>query len=556
MNENTDITNVPQAESVPERKGPVSAVWIIPIVAALVGIGIAVQRIVSEGPTIRITFESGEGIEAGKTAIKYKEVHIGTVTKVSLTENHSRILVTAKMEKSAEGMLDNDARFWIVKPRISLSGISGLATLFSGNYIGFEPGKSEEKRRDFVGLEAPPPVRRDRPGTEFVLRSDTLGSLGVGSPVSHRRLPVGEVVSHEFSNDGRSMEIRIFVNAPYDRFVTPDTRFWEASGLGVTAGAEGLSVQVESVTALLIGGIAAENPPTGRGGAPAPPNTVFTLFRDRKAAMAPAEAESQRYVLRFRESLSGLSVGAPVQFLGMPIGEVSDVGLEYSKISGDLRSRVEIVTYTYRIMEHLVTRETLALLKDLPREKRQGVTQKLVSEKGLRAQLRAVSLISGQLYVALDYFPDAPKATIDWKQEPPEFPVVPGGMAQLQEKIQSIVAKLDKVPVEEIGDDVKKAAESLDRTLQSATRTLNRVEGETLPEAKKTLEDLRRAIDSADRLLANADNTLLGPDAPAQRELRDALKEIARSARAIRVLADTLERHPESLIRGKNEENP
>ncbi|MGZ8473825.1 MAG: PqiB family protein [Candidatus Deferrimicrobiaceae bacterium] len=549
MTEHTDITNVPQAESVPERKGRLSAVWIIPIVAALVGIGIAVQRILSEGPTIRITFESGEGIEAGKTAIKYKEVHIGTVTKVNLTDNHSRILVAAKMEKSAEGMLDNDARFWIVKPRISLSGISGLATLFSGNYIGFEPGKSEEKRRDFVGLEAPPPVRRDRPGTEFVLRSDTLGSLGVGSPVSHRRLTVGEVVSHEFSKDGRSMEIRIFVNAPYDRFVTPDTRFWEASGLGVTAGAEGLSVQVESVTALLIGGIAAENPPTGRGGAPAPTNTVFTLFRDRKAAMAPAEAESQRYVLRFRESLSGLSVGAPVQFLGMPIGEVSDVGLEYNKISGDLRSRVVIVTYTYRIMGHLMTRETLALLKDLPREKRQGVTQKLVSEKGLRAQLRAGSLISGQLYVALDYFPDAPKATIDWNQEPPEFPVVPGGVAQLQEKIQSIVAKLDKVPVEEIGNDVKKAVESLDRTL-------NRVEGETLPEAKKTLEDLRRAIDSADRLLANADNTLLGPDAPAQRELRDALKEIARSARAIRVLADSLERHPEALIRGKNKENP
>jgi paraquat-inducible protein B len=556
MTEHTDITNVPQVESVPERKGWLSAVWIIPIVAALVGIGIAVQRIVSEGPTIRITFESGEGIEAGKTAIKYKEVHIGTVMKVGLTDNHSRILVTAKMEKSAEGMLDNDARFWIVKPRISLSGISGLATLFSGNYIGFEPGKSEEKRRDFVGLEAPPPVRRDRPGTEFVLRSDTLGSLGVGSPVSHRRLPVGEVVSHEFSKDGRSMEIRIFVNAPDDRFVTPDTRFWEASGLGVTAGAEGLSVQVESVTALLLGGIAAENQPTGRGGAPAPPNTVFTLFRDRKAAMAPAEAESQRYVLRFRESLSGLSVGGPVQFLGMPIGEVSDVGLEYNKISGDLRSRVEVVTYTYRIMEHLMTRETLALLKDLPREKRQGVIQKLVSEKGLRAQLRAGSLISGQLYVALDYFPDAPKATIDWKQEPPEFPVVPGGMAQLQEKIQSIVAKLDKVPVEEIGNDVKKAVESLDRTLQSATRTLNRVEGETLPEAKKTLEDLRRAIDSAERLLANADNTFLGPDAAAQQELRDALREIARSARAIRMLADYLERHPETLIRGKSKENP
>jgi len=577
MAENTGMTSIPQAESVPERKYRVSAVWIIPIVAALAGAGIAVQRYLSEGPEIRITFQTGEGLEAGKTVVKYKEVEIGTVTKVNLTDNHARVLVTAKMEKSVEGMLDNDARFWVVRPRVTLSGVSGLGTLFSGSYIGFEPGKSREKRRAFVGREIPPAVTRDRPGREFVLRSDTLGSIGIGTPVYFRRLAVGDVVAFDLEQGGHSVEVRIFVNAPYDRFVTSDTRFWEASGIDVSAGSEGISVRTESLTALLVGGIAFETPPSGPA-AEAGPNTAFTLFRDRKAALAPAQKEVLRYVIRTRESLRGLSVGAPVQFLGMPIGEVVGVGLEFNRETQDLRPRVEIQTFTYQVADQMATKESQAIQKSLTPETRRDLMQKMVVEKGLRAQLRTGSLLSGQLYVAFDYFPDAPKARIDWAKDPPEFPVVPGRMTEIEEKIRSIVAKLDNVPVEEIGSGVKKAVGSLDNALQSATRTMNRVEGETLPEAKKTLatlertlarfdgevvpelkrtlEDLRRAIVSAERVLANTDNAILGPDAPVQQELRDAMREVTRAARAVRTLADSLERNPEALIRGKTQEKP
>ncbi|MBP2676050.1 MAG: Mammalian cell entry related domain protein, partial [Deltaproteobacteria bacterium] len=530
------------------------AVWIIPIVAALVGIGIAVQRYLSEGPEIRITFQAGEGIEAGKTAVKYKDIEIGKVTKLSLTSDRSKILVIAEMEKSTEDMLDNDARFWIVKPRVTMSGISGIGALISGNYIGFEPGRSAVKQRDFVGLEAPPPVKRDRPGKEFVLRSGTLGSLGLGSPVYYRRLAVGEVVAYDLAKGGQSVEIRVFVNAPYDKYVTPDTRFWEASGLDVSAGADGLTVRTESVAALLVGGIVFETPFSGQPSG-VPPDTVFTLFKERKEALAPTVAQVQRFALNFRETLHGLSVGAPVQFLGLPVGEVSYVGLEYDPRTKEIRPNVEISIFQYRFDEYIGAGARF-MPETRVRENRREVMRKLVEEKGLRAQLRTGSLISGQLYVGLDYFPGAPKARIDWKKDPPVFPVVVGAATDIQEKIQSIAAKLDKVPIDEIGEDVRKAVESLDGTLKSATRTLERMEGETLPEAKRALEELRRTAGSAERLLSNADNTLLGPDASAQRELRDALREFTRAAQAIRVLADYLERNPEALIRGKHKEGP
>jgi len=552
MTENADFTNVPEATHVPKKRSRLPVVWIVPIIAALVSIGIVVQKYLNEGPTIRITFPSAEGIEAEKTLIKYKDVEIGKVTHVNLTDNYTRILVTAKIEKHAEGLLDKDARFWLVKPRVSLSGVSGLGTILSGNYIGFEPGTSRETRRDFRALESPPAITSDRLGREFVLHADTLGSLGLGSPVYYRRLDVGDVISFDLAKDGRSVDIRIFVNAPHDKFVTPNTRFWEASGLDASMGAEGISVRTASVTSLIAGGISFETPSPGPA-AEAAPNTPFTLHKDRKTALTPTMKEVRLFVVRFKESMRGLSVGAPVLFLGMPIGEVTDIGLEYT--GGVLRPRVEVAIYAYQF-EQAFTKETLAVQKTMSREKRTDVLGRMVAEKGLRAQLRTGSLISGQLYVSLDYYPDAPKAKIDVKQDPPEFPAVVGGMAELQTQIQRIVAKLEKMPVEEIGGDVRKTLATLDATLQSATRAMNRVEGETLPEAKKTLEDLRRAVTAVERVLNSTDNVLLGPDAPAQQELREAMQEFTRAARAIRELADYLERNPETLLRGKNKENP
>lgn len=553
MTDDSDFTNIPQAESVPKRRGRLSIVWVIPILAAVVGLGIAVQQQLSEGPTIRIAFRSAEGVEAGKTSIRFKGIEIGKVTGLNLSEDYSRILVTAKMENDAKGLLVKDASFWIVRPRVTLSGVSGIGTLLSGNYIRFEPGKSTKKERDFVALEVPPPATFGLPGREFVLRSDTLGSLDIGSPVYYRRLNVGQVISYDLAKDGKSVDIRIFLNVPFDRFVTSNTRFWEVSGIDVSVGATGLSVQTESLLSLLFGGIAFEtysSPVTDNSVAD---NAVFPLSKDRFTALSPREVDAERYALYFRGSVRGLSVGAPVDLLGMAFGEVTEVSLDYVPGAQSIRTRVEIVTYQNRL---LLPRGKRVAAKRTPERERRELMQRQVVEKGLRAQLRSASLISGHLYVSLDYFPDAPAAKIDWKRNPPEFPVVPGEMAVLQAKVKSLLVKLDKVPIEEIGNEARKAIADLDRTLESASRTLERVDDEIVPEAKKTLEELRRAIASAGRVLANVDNTYLGPDAPVQQDLRDAMREITRAARAVQALADYLERNPNALLRGKPREKP
>ncbi|MBP2685089.1 MAG: mammalian cell entry related domain protein, partial [Deltaproteobacteria bacterium] len=407
-----------------------------------------------------------------------------------LSEDFSKIVVTAKMEKHAQGLLVEDSRFWIVKPRVTLSGVSGIGTLLSGEYIGVEPGKSGKSHRDFVGLEGPPPITGGMSGREFTLRAATLGSMGIGSPIYYRRLNVGQVIGYGLAPDGTSVAIRIFLDAPYDGYVTSDTRFWESSGIHASMGAGGLSLETESVLSILVGGIRFETPPSETAGKPAPEKSVFTLFDNRDAAMAPPVSESERYVLYFHESLRGLSVGAPVTMLGLPIGEVTQVSLDYVPETQGIRTRVEIMTFQYRVLRQL-GKTDVATMRAMSREERQKIIQQLVAEKGLRAQLRTGSLISGQMYVALDYFPDAPRARIDRTKEPPRFPVVPGKMENIEIQLKSLLAKLDRVPVEEIGNDLRRTLDTLDKTLQSADRTLTRVEGETLPEAKKTLEDLR-----------------------------------------------------------------
>lgn len=555
MSENNDVSYIPQATTVPHKRVRFSVIWIIPIIAALVGIGIAVQKFLNEGPTITITFKVAEGIEVGKTFVKYKDVNIGQVTRVSLSEDYSHVVVTAKIAKNAANLLVKDTKFWIMQPRITMSGVSGIGTLLSGNYIGLEAGKSKEKQNIFTGLDTPPIITSTEPGRQFVLKADNLGSLGFGSPVYYRRLNVGQVIGYDLAKDGKSVDIKVFVNAPYDKYVTGSTRFWQASGIDISMGANGINVHTQSLASLLAGGIAFETPLYPQAAEQAAENTAFTLFDNQEAATAKNGLRADPYVLIFDESLRGLSVGAPVSYLGIEIGEVKQIGLYYDPKASAFKAHVLILYYPERFFSRFDNREIVERNRPKTLQESHDDWQRQI-DHGLRAQLHMGNIVTGQLYIALDYFPHAPKVKVDWKKDPPQLPVIPSGLAEFQMKVTKILNKIEKIPFDDIGKDAKKAIATLDETLKDAKKVLGRIDTEIVPEVKTTVENLKRAVAAAERALVNADKTLVGPDAPANQELREALQEIAGAARALKVFVEYMDSHPEAFIRGKTQEKP
>ena len=538
MSDQDDIDSIQQATVVPKKRMHLSVVWIIPIVAALVAIGIAGQRIISEGPTITIIFKVAEGIEEGNTFVKYKNVNIGKVKAVKLSEDYTKVVVSAKIEKNAAGLIVEDAEFWVEQPRVTMSGVSGIGTLLTGNFIGLRMGKSKRVRHEFIGRDLPPTITVDQPGRAFTLQAEDLGSVGIGTPLYFRRLNVGQVIGYDLAEDGKSISIMIFVNSPYDKYVTDRTRFWEASGIDLTLGAEGLSVQTQSVRSMLMGGIAFETPLLAEDAKPANEKTVFVLFNKRADAMSKTETVFTRYVLYFGETLRGLNVGAPVTFLGLPVGEVTAVGLEYDPKSDSARPRVDIAVYPKRTLAH--AKQSLGLeAREHSKAERYAFVQKAV-DRGLRAQLRSGNLLTGQRYVAFENFPNTPRMKIDWTKSPVELPVIPSGLQDIEIKIHSILTKIERMPLDDIGTDFKKLLTTIDVLLK-------RIDGDTLPEVKTTLEDLKRVLKSID---AN----LVGKDAPTQQEMRETLQEVKKTAQAINGLVDYLDRYPDALIRGKNQE--
>lgn len=549
---------LPRAELEPRRQRRLSMVWIVPIFAALVAVGIAVQRILAEGPTITIVFKDAGGVEAGKTPIKYKDVTIGQVSAVELTPDFKSVVVTARMVRSAEGLMVDGAKFWVVSPQIGLGGITGLSTLLSGNYIGFEAAAEPGARqRRFTALDVAPVVSSGQPGRAFKLRAQSPGSLGIGSPVYFRRLRAGQVIGVDLAPDGRSVDVQVFVNAPYDRYVTAGTRFWNASGIDMSLTANGLDLRTESLAALIVGGVAFENPPYAAETEPAAAQTAFTLYADMTTAMKQPDPRATRYVLYFDESLRGLSVGAPLTLLGLPAGAVTDVGLAVDPLTAAVRGRVEVVAYPQQLFSLLDVAgrgAARSLLQGL--QERHALIRALVEKRGLRAQLRSGNLLTGQLYVSLDFHPKAPPARIDWKREPVVLPVVPNALGSLEDRLTSIMAKIDALPWDTLGSELKTALVSIHQLTKDADQAIQRFDTEVTPTLKPAIDAFRSAAESADQAIRNTDASLLSADAPAQQELRRALQEVSRAARSLRLLTDYLETHPEALIRGKSGGTP
>jgi paraquat-inducible protein B len=508
-----------------------SLVWLIPIVAVVIGGWIAFQAISQRGPTITIAFKSAEGIEAGKTKVAYKDLQIGSVTSLVLAEDLSHVVATAELVPGIEEYLTENTRFWVVRPQVSAGRITGLGTLLSGAFIAIDPVLEGEPRDHFVGLETPPVVTTSEEGSIFTLHSRNLGSFDVGAPVYYRQIPVGEVAAYEMAPNGDHIDIQVFVRAPHDERVRSNTRFWNASGLDVSVGAEGLRIETDSVVSMLIGGIAFDNHDPDDPGTVVEPDHVFQLYKNRRESEQPIYTVKRRYLLHFDSSVQGLVPGSPVVFRGIQIGRVLEVQLELDPTNYLVRVPVVIELEPERLR-----------ITDFSPAGTLGRVERLVAN-GMRAQLGRTSLITGGLQVELDLHEDAEPATLILGGRYPELPTIPAPLEEITASVSGVLAKIDRMPLEKIGADLQGSMAELREMLSRVNDMASDFDNETLPALNSTLS-------SVDETVSNLDG-LLSEDAPLPNELRKALEDVGEAARSVRVLADYLEQHPEALILGK-----
>lgn len=514
-----------------------SLVWLVPLIAAAIGLSLLANVWLSAGPTITITFSSAAGLEAGKTPVKFKDVVIGSVKRIELENDLSRVRVTIELRKDGERFARADSRFWVVRPRIGAGGISGVDTVLSGAYIGVDSGESSDGQTEFTGLETPPSVIHGTPGKSFSLHAEDLGSLDIGSPVLYRRIQVGQVTGYALDPDGRGVTLQFFIFSPHDSFVTTDSRFWNASGMDVSIGAEGVQLDTQSLATLISGGIAFATPDESVDTAkPAPADSRFTLLENQKVALAKPDGPPQLLRMRFEQSLRGLAVNAPVEFFGINIGKVRSVTLNYDPATKRFPVVVDAVIYPDRLEG--IDSTILPGGGRQPTDSANFLTPLIA--KGLRAQARTGNLLTGQLYIAIDFIPNAPKAAFDPKTKPLLMPTVRSSLDDLQQQLASIVTKVEKIPFDTIGTHI-------DESMVELRKSLKDVNESVLPEFRTTLQGAQRTMDSA--------NEALSEKGALQQNVGRTLQELQRSAYSLRMLTDLLNRHPEALLRGRPENN-
>lgn len=539
-----------------------SLIWVIPIVTAAIGGWLAWDTLSQRGPLITISFQTAEGLQAGQSHVRYKAVDMGVVDRIVIAPDRQHVTVSVRMTREAESMLTDRAQFWVVKPRFFAGALSGLETLFSGSYIALMPsGPGGKPKRDFTGLEDPPVLQSDVPGQTFLLRTSRIGNLSLGSPVFYRDLTVGQVLGWDIADMADSITLHVFVRSPFDRYVHDGSRFWNASGASVKLGTNGIEFQMESLRALVLGGIAFDTPDEARNSPISIENHQFPLYANQDAADSASYEQRVPMMAYFGGSVAGLSVGAPVMLRGIRIGVVQNVNLHYDARTDTVVVPVQFNVEPQRIMEWQVQ----------PSQDQPDAMRELV-HRGLRVRLDTASLIFGSKQLTIDIFPNSPPAELEIEGGRFVIPTLPSGSDDVMSAAGGILAKLNAVPFEEIGqnlngtlqglngiangEQLRQSLASLQATLASTQDLVKRMNSgaepvlQRLPAIASEFEDSVRRVN---RLIGSLD-TGYGGSSPFSRDVDRMMVQLTDTARSIRVLADLLARHPEALIRGRTDQ--
>ncbi len=551
----------PPAAAVHAR-APWSAIWLIPLVAAVIAGFLAWRTLSQRGPLITVTFSTAQGLTAGQTKVEHKAVVLGTVETIRLSQDMSHVIVQVRMAREAADRLTDNARFWVVRPRFDARNLSGLDTLVSGAYLEMDPGKpGAQPKYDFTGLEEPPGVRSDEPGSSFELSANSIGSLGVGSPVFYRDVPVGEVINYDLHQGIGPATVNLFIRAPFDRLVKESSRFWNASGLSVELGAQGVHVQVESLQALVSGGVAFDTPSAALDGPPPATGTTFRLYSDKARADGSRFRTQLPVVAYFRSSVRGLATGAPVLVYGIQIGLVTEIRLLTDVKTGNTQVRVAMEVQPERILGETAVRSLEPL-----------ETARQLVARGMRAQLITTSFLTQQLAIGLDFATNPPPAEVTVEKDGSiVLPSENGGLDDITSALSGFANKLNALPLDQIsqnlnnlittlnqtvgGDEMKQTLRSLSATMASVQELVRHTDAGLTPALNrlpKISDDLQQTMARANRVLGSVEAGY-GNNSEFSSSVQRVLDQVNDAARSIRELADFLDRHPEALIRGRAE---
>jgi len=516
----------PQATISSRRRLPV--VWLVPIVALLLGIWMVIYTAMNEGPEIKIVFSTAEGIEAGKTKLKSLSVEVGLVEEVTLNDDLQSVTVLAKLDPKAETLLRDDTRFWVVRPRIGTGGVSGLGTLLSGGYIEVEPGdgKPSDKRK-FKGLDDLPLTPVGTPGLGVILVSSQAGSLGAGDPVLYRGYEVGQVEEVRFDPENKEVRYRAFIEAPYDGLVDQATKFWNVSGISVTAGAEGVRVEVGTIQSLLAGGVSFDVPIGTRRLGPPKMDAEFVLYDSLASTEERTYRHSLDVVVQFEQSVRGLLPGAPVEYRGIRVGTVRRVMLDEIRDlrnsgKGEIGAPIPVlIAIDPARLRFPDSDEGVTLL-------RAQLENDVAS--GLRASLQSGNLITGALFVSFDYHFDEAPAKIGEFAGYPTLPTLTTGLDQLSRQLSRVLAKIEALPID-------RTLSELNGSLRALRTMLATKDFENLPESlNATMAQATAALES------------FSSNSPLYTRLERAMDELNRTLQAVEALSDTLKKQPNALI--------
>jgi paraquat-inducible protein B len=520
------------------KQSGLSIVWIIPLVTLLVGGWLIVKTLSEQGPRATISFKTAEGIEVGKTKIKYKNVDIGVVEKIKFSDDFSNTILTVDFMEGSEKFLRRSTRFWVVKPQLSLRGATGLSTLISGAYIEIEPGAGVPKLH-FIGLEKQPLVKSDDQGKKITLVTQKLGSVDTGSPIYYQGLLAGEVLGYELGNDRKSTYVHTFIKDPFDQLIRGNTNFWNVSGINVSMGADGFKIQTESIQSMMFGGIAFETPETLEQATTDIDNLVFTLHESYESIKKHAYTKKIKFIMFFESSIRGLNLGAPVEFKGIKVGTVLDVRLEFDSGSTSFRIPVLIEIEPQRIIER----------GNEGADQSHQALHKLV-KRGLRARLQTGSLLTSKLFVELDMYPGSPINLSGSDTPYPELPTLPtSNFGAITQSAQDLLAKLNAIDIEKVTSVLIDTIQTANKTMHNADEAIesaNTLIGTPgIPEAienvriaLKNFKNITQKVDdsnliasatktfnSADKTINNANTLIAAPGIPeAIEDIRIALK--------------------------------